>query len=60
MNAEELAATCLDFSNRTLKQITVNDIANAEKTLTMFMGKDTALRKKFIEENAYLCLDIDV
>lgn len=52
MNAEQLWETVLNPENRKLIRITIEDAEEAEKMLITCMGKDVALRKKFIEENA--------
>ena len=54
MNFSELNETVLDPAKRLLKRITINDALQAEETLKICMGSDAALRRKFIEENAYL------
>lgn len=40
------------FKNQNFKRITISDSEEAEKLLTVLMGKDVAPRKKFIYENA--------
>lgn len=54
MSVDEIKETILDPEKRILKRITINDALQAEETLKICMGTDTALRKKFIEDNAYL------
>ena len=59
MSVDEIKETILDPAKRTLKRILINDVLQAEKTLKICMGTDTSLRKKFIEENAYLINDMN-
>ena len=37
---------------RLLKQVTINDAAEADRIFSMLMGEDVAPRRDFIEENA--------
>ena len=52
MNAEELFETTMDPEQRLLKQVTINDAAEADRIFSMLMGEDVAPRRDFIEENA--------
>ena len=52
MNAEQLWETTMDPTNRTLRQITIENAAEADYTFSMLMGDDVAPRRQFIEENA--------
>jgi DNA gyrase subunit B len=52
MNAEELWETTMDPVRRILKQVTVDDAVEADKTFDMLMGTDVSLRKTFIQANA--------
>jgi DNA gyrase subunit B len=52
MNAEELWETTMDPARRVLKQVTVDDALDADKTFDMLMGNDVSLRKTFIQANA--------
>ncbi len=59
MNDEQLWETTMDYSKRTLIQITIDDFAAADEIFTTLMGDRVPPRKKFIEENAqYATLDI--
>lgn len=53
MSPEELWQTILDPEHRTLKQITIDDVKDAEEALAVCMGNDVGPRRQFIEENAY-------
>ena len=52
MNAEQLWNTTMDPVNRTLKQVTIENSADADIIFTMLMGEEVAPRREFIEENA--------
>jgi len=54
MNAEQLWKTTMDPANRTLKQVTIENSADADIIFTMLMGEEVAPRRDFIEENALL------
>ena len=59
MDATQLWDTTMDFANRTLIQITVEDGAAADEIFTTLMGDKVPPRKKFIEDHAvYATLDI--
>ncbi len=59
MDAEQLWDTTMDFYNRTLIQITIEDATAADEIFTTLMGDKVPPRKRFIEENAvYATLDI--
>lgn len=59
MNAEELWETTMDPARRTLKQVTVDDAIDADKTFDMLMGTDVSLRKSFIQNNAKM-VELDI
>lgn len=52
MNAEELWETTMDPAKRILKQINIEDAAEADKVFDMLMGVDVPSRKSFIQSNA--------
>lgn len=52
MNAEQLWATTMNPENRTLKQVTIENAADADIIFSMLMGEEVAPRREFIEENA--------
>ncbi len=59
MDFHQLWETTMDYNNRTLIQITIDDAAAADEIFTVLMGDKVPPRKKFIEDNAHLAeLDI--
>ncbi len=52
MDAEQLWETTMDYNNRTLIQITLDDAAAADEIFTILMGDKVPPRKKFIEDHA--------
>ncbi len=52
MNAEQLWETTMNPGMRTLRQVTIENAAEADRVFSMLMGEEVAPRKEFIEENA--------
>jgi len=52
MNANELWDTTMNPDNRVLKQVTVDDAAQADEMFTVLMGEDVEARRAFIQRNA--------
>ena len=52
MNAEQLWSTTMDPENRMLKQVNIDNAAEADYIFSMLMGEDVGPRREFIEENA--------
>ena len=52
MSDEQLWETTMDPARRLLKQVTIENAAEADRTIAMLMGDDVAPRREFIEENA--------
>ena len=52
MNAQQLWETTMDPENRMLKQINIDNAAEADYVFSMLMGEDVGPRREFIEENA--------
>ena len=53
MSDEQLWDTTMDPAKRRLRQITIDNAAQAERTFSMLMGDDVPPRRQFIEENAH-------
>ena len=52
MNAEQLWSTTMNPDNRALKQVTIENNAEADMVFSMLMGEEVPPRREFIEENA--------
>ncbi|MBP1614529.1 MAG: gyrase subunit [Bacteroidetes bacterium] len=52
MNAQQLWETTMDPDNRMLKQVNIENAAEADYVFSMLMGEDVGPRRQFIEENA--------
>ena len=52
MNAEQLWETTMDPSYRTLRQVNIDSLAEADRIFSMLMGDEVPPRREFIEKNA--------
>jgi DNA gyrase subunit B len=59
MNSTQLWETTMNPSTRTLKRVTIESAAEADRIFSMLMGDEVAPRREFIESHArYANLDI--
>lgn len=59
MNADQLWDTTMNPDTRTLKQVTIESAAEADRVFSMLMGDEVAPRREFIESHAkYAKLDV--
>ncbi len=59
MNAEQLWETTMNPQTRTLKKVTIESAAEADRIFSMLMGDEVAPRREFIESHAkYARLDV--
>ncbi|MBW7891125.1 MAG: DNA topoisomerase (ATP-hydrolyzing) subunit B [Chitinophagaceae bacterium] len=59
MNAEQLWQTTMNAESRTLKRVTIESAAEADRVFSMLMGDEVGPRREFIESHAkYANLDI--
>jgi DNA gyrase subunit B len=52
MNAEQLWETTMDPNFRTLRQVNIDSLAEADRVFSMLMGDEVPPRREFIEKNA--------
>jgi DNA gyrase subunit B len=59
MNAEQLWDTTMNPEFRTLRQVTIDSAAEADRIFSMLMGDDVPIRRDFIERHAkYARIDV--
>lgn len=59
MNAEQLWETTMNPATRTLKQVTIESAAEADRVFSMLMGDEVPPRREFIESHArYAKIDV--
>ena len=59
MNAEQLWDTTMNPETITLRQVTIDSAAEADRIFSMLMGDEVPPRRAFIEQNAkYAKIDI--
>jgi DNA gyrase subunit B len=60
MNPEQLWETTMDPAKRVLKQVTIDDVEEADKIFDILMGKEVEPRKIFIQTHAKAVQNLDV
>ena len=60
MNPEQLWETTMDPAKRTILQVTVEDVVEADTTFETLMGDEVQPRREFIEAHAHDTKDLDV
>ncbi len=60
MNPEQLWETTMDHTKRTLRQVTLGDLVEAESAFSVLMGDDVVSRREFIEKNALNVSNLDI
>ncbi len=59
MNSEQLWSTTMDPATRTLRQVTIENLVEADRIFSMLMGDEVPPRREFIEQNAHYA-NIDI
>lgn len=57
MNADQLWETTMDPETRTLIRVTIDDLARAERRVSVLMGDKAAPRRQWIEDNVRFTLE---
>ncbi len=60
MNPEQLWDTTMNYNDRTIIQVTIEDAAAADEVFSVLMGDKVPPRRKFIEENAHYVKNLDI
>ena len=60
MNPEQLWSTTMNPETRTLYQVQLDDVVEADRIFTILMGDEVEPRRKFIQENAFNVRNLDV
>jgi len=60
MNPEQLWSTTMNPESRTVLQVSIENAADADRTLSILMGDEVEPRRQFIEKNAKYVRNLDV
>jgi DNA gyrase subunit B len=60
MNPEQLWETAMDATTRSLMQVSINDVLEADSWFDTLMGDDVSGRRDFIEKNGRFVKNLDV
>ncbi|HHV06058.1 MAG TPA: DNA topoisomerase (ATP-hydrolyzing) subunit B [Anaerolineaceae bacterium] len=60
MNPEQLWETTMNPENRTMFQVTVENVAEADQTFSMLMGSEVPPRRRFIQTHAKEVRNLDI
>ena len=60
MNPDQLWETTMNPEARTLKSVTIEDAASADKTFDMLMGNEVPPRRRFIQTHAKQVQNLDI
>ncbi len=60
MNPSQLWTTTMDRENRILRQVTIEDAAQADQIFSLLMGEEVEPRREFIQQHAKYVKNLDV